>query len=97
MNCAQRKALYKFPGNGTEIQTNFGLTVFIFPSKIAFPKEAETILFAIEKEFDLYLALLAENPNPNREEIIKHMNGVLCRCGTYLRILKAIEKTAQKV
>jgi isoquinoline 1-oxidoreductase alpha subunit len=41
-------------------------------------------------------ALLAENPNPNREEIIKHMNGVLCRCGTYLRILKAIEKTAQK-
>ncbi|MCL6259470.1 (2Fe-2S)-binding protein [Aquiflexum sp. TKW24L] len=42
-------------------------------------------------------ALLAENPNPNREEIIKHMNGVLCRCGTYLKILKAIEKTAQKV
>lgn len=42
-------------------------------------------------------ALLAENPNPNREEIIKHMNGVLCRCGTYLRILKAIEKTTQKV
>lgn len=41
-------------------------------------------------------ALLAENPNPNREEIIKHMNGVLCRCGTYLRILKAIEKTTQK-
>lgn len=41
-------------------------------------------------------ALLAENANPNREEIIKHMNGVLCRCGTYLRILKAIEKTTQK-
>jgi isoquinoline 1-oxidoreductase subunit alpha len=41
-------------------------------------------------------ALLQENPSPNREEIIKHMNGVLCRCGTYLRILKAIEKTVQK-
>jgi isoquinoline 1-oxidoreductase subunit alpha len=41
-------------------------------------------------------ALLHENPSPNREEIIKHMNGVLCRCGTYLRILKAIEKTIQK-
>jgi len=40
--------------------------------------------------------LLAENANPNRKEIIKHMNGVLCRCGTYLRILKAIEKTTQK-
>lgn len=41
-------------------------------------------------------ALLQENSSPNREEIIKHMNGVLCRCGTYLRILKAIEKTIQK-
>lgn len=41
-------------------------------------------------------ALLQENPSPNRDEIIKHMNGVLCRCGTYLRILKAIEKTIQK-
>ena len=41
-------------------------------------------------------ALLQENPSPNRAEIIKHMNGVLCRCGTYLRILKAIEKTIQK-
>jgi isoquinoline 1-oxidoreductase subunit alpha len=42
------------------------------------------------------VALLEENSNPSREEIIKHMNGVLCRCGTYLRILKAIEKTTQK-
>ena len=36
-------------------------------------------------------ALLEKNPNPSREEIKTHMNGVLCRCGTYLRILKAIE------
>jgi isoquinoline 1-oxidoreductase alpha subunit len=38
--------------------------------------------------------LLAENPSPSREEIIEHMNGVLCRCGTYLRIIKAIERAA---
>ena len=36
-------------------------------------------------------ALLESNPNPSREEIKSYMNGVLCRCGTYLRILKAIE------
>ena len=36
-------------------------------------------------------ALLGENPNPTREEIKSHMNGILCRCGTYLRIIKAIE------
>ncbi|UWX54882.1 (2Fe-2S)-binding protein [Maribacter litopenaei] len=36
-------------------------------------------------------ALLEKNPNPSIEEIKTHMNGVLCRCGTYLRILKTIE------
>lgn len=36
-------------------------------------------------------ALLEENPNPTREEIKMFMNGILCRCGTYLRIIKAIE------
>ena len=36
-------------------------------------------------------ALLDENPNPSREEIKTYMNGVLCRCGTYMRIVKAIE------
>jgi len=36
-------------------------------------------------------ALLESNPNPSREEIKSYMNGVLFRCGTYLRILKAIE------
>lgn len=40
-------------------------------------------------------ALLRDNPSPSREDIILHMNGVLCRCGTYLRIIKAIERAAQ--
>ena len=42
------------------------------------------------------VALLAENPNPTREEIKAYMNGNLCRCGTYLRIVKAIEIAAEK-
>jgi isoquinoline 1-oxidoreductase alpha subunit len=41
-------------------------------------------------------ALLAENPSPTREEIKIYMNGNLCRCGTYLRIVKAIEIAAEK-
>lgn len=40
--------------------------------------------------------LLETNKNPTREEIITHMNGNLCRCGAYLRILKAIESVTQK-
>ncbi len=40
-------------------------------------------------------ALLKANPHPDRELIISYMNGVLCRCGTYTRILKAIEKVSK--
>ena len=38
-------------------------------------------------------ALLKEHPNPTDEQIHTAMDGVLCRCGTYPRIKKAI-KTA---
>jgi aerobic-type carbon monoxide dehydrogenase small subunit (CoxS/CutS family) len=37
------------------------------------------------------VALLKKNPKPSREEIVKHMDRNICRCGTYLRIVKAIE------
>jgi len=36
-------------------------------------------------------ALLKANPTPNRAEIASSMAGNLCRCGTYQRILAAIE------
>ena len=35
-------------------------------------------------------ALLESNKNPSREEIVAYMNGNICRCGTYLRIIRAI-------
>lgn len=37
-------------------------------------------------------ALLNEKPNPSESEIEETMSGVLCRCGTYPRIKKAIDK-----
>ena len=40
-------------------------------------------------------ALLAKKPNPNDSDIDSAMNGNLCRCGTYLRIRKAIHKAAE--
>lgn len=36
-------------------------------------------------------ALLSQNPSPSRDEIKSHMNGNICRCGTYSRIVDAIE------
>ena len=41
-------------------------------------------------------ALLAENPTPTRDEIKSHMNGNICRCGTYSRIVKAIETASSE-
>jgi isoquinoline 1-oxidoreductase alpha subunit len=40
--------------------------------------------------------LLAANRNPSRAEIIQHMNGNLCRCGTYHRIIAAIQQAAKE-
>ena len=42
-------------------------------------------------------ALLESNENPSREEIVAYMNGNICRCGTYLRIIRAIKIASAKV
>lgn len=42
-------------------------------------------------------ALLKRNPHPNREEIGAAMNGVLCRCGCYPAIERAIQAAAEAV
>ena len=39
-------------------------------------------------------ALLERNPNPSDEDINGAMSGVMCRCGTYQRIRKAIKRAA---
>jgi aerobic-type carbon monoxide dehydrogenase small subunit (CoxS/CutS family) len=41
------------------------------------------------------LALLSDNPAPTREVIVRGMNGNVCRCGTYTRIIAAIEMAAK--
>jgi isoquinoline 1-oxidoreductase alpha subunit len=41
-------------------------------------------------------ALLAGTPKPSRERIVEHMNGVICRCGTYPRIVRAIERASRE-
>jgi isoquinoline 1-oxidoreductase subunit alpha len=36
--------------------------------------------------------LLARNKKPTRQQIVEHMDGNLCRCGTYPRIVRAIQR-----
>jgi aerobic-type carbon monoxide dehydrogenase small subunit (CoxS/CutS family) len=41
--------------------------------------------------------LLSQNPRPTDAQIRAHMNGHLCRCGTYPRVMKAIKLAATKI
>ncbi len=41
------------------------------------------------------VALLAKNAKPTREAIVRAMDGNVCRCGVYPRIIDAIFKAAQ--
>jgi len=41
--------------------------------------------------------LLARVPNPTREEIVEHMSTNICRCGTYQRIVRAVERAVREV
>jgi aerobic-type carbon monoxide dehydrogenase small subunit (CoxS/CutS family) len=41
--------------------------------------------------------LLANNPDPSEADIRKAMNGHLCRCGTYPRVMKAIQLAARTI
>ncbi|HZM43659.1 MAG TPA: (2Fe-2S)-binding protein [Burkholderiales bacterium] len=40
-------------------------------------------------------ALLKDKPNPTRTEIVEHMKTNICRCGSYHRIVAAIERAAK--
>jgi aerobic-type carbon monoxide dehydrogenase small subunit (CoxS/CutS family) len=40
-------------------------------------------------------AVLTANAHPSDEDIIQYMDGNVCRCGTYPRILAAIRRAAQ--
>src|ERR1700754_1766507 len=40
--------------------------------------------------------LLKQKPKPTRAEIVEHMSTTLCRCGTYQRIVRAVERAARE-
>jgi isoquinoline 1-oxidoreductase alpha subunit len=40
--------------------------------------------------------LLKETPKPTREQIVEYMSANICRCGTYPRIVRAVERAAKE-
>jgi aerobic-type carbon monoxide dehydrogenase small subunit (CoxS/CutS family) len=40
------------------------------------------------------VSLLEKNPKPSEQEIVRSMQGNICRCGTYARIMEAIQEAS---
>jgi len=41
------------------------------------------------------VAVLDKHPQPTREQIVEGMNGNICRCGTYARIIAALQRAGE--
>lgn len=85
---------------GKKVVTIEGLAVGekLHPVQKAFLKhEAQQCGFCTPGQIMNAVALLKENPKPDRKRIIEGMNGNLCRCGAYNRIIDAVETASKEM
>lgn len=67
------------------------------PLQVAFIKEqAAQCGYCISGMIMSAKALLDQTPHPTREDIKQALDGNLCRCGTHMRIVRAIERAASQ-
>ena len=90
---------------GKEIQTIEGLaqrnddgTVAFHPIQEAFIRhQAPQCSWCMSGQMITAVSFLTENPNPTEDEIVEAMAQNYCRCGTYVRIKRAIMDAAQMI
>lgn len=83
---------------GHEITTLEGLGSTEHPSALQQAFIAEQAVqcgYCINGMIMTAAALLKKNPHPTRDEIKQALDGNLCRCGTHMRIVRAIERAAK--
>lgn len=83
---------------GRRIKTLEGLGTIEYPGPVqrAFIEEqAAQCGFCIPGMIMRAQALLEKNPSPSQAEIRQSLNTNLCRCGTHMRILRAVERAAR--
>ncbi|TAN12308.1 MAG: (2Fe-2S)-binding protein [Burkholderiaceae bacterium] len=83
---------------GHEITTLEGLGTVEHPSPLqqAFiDEQAVQCGYCINGMIMTADALLKKNPHPTRDDIKQALDGNLCRCGTHMRIVRAIERAAK--
>ena len=83
---------------GKKVTTLEGLGTLDHPGRMqrAFIEEqAAQCGFCIPGMIVRAQALLERHPSPTRAQILSYMSPNLCRCGTHMRILRAVEKAAR--
>src|SRR3984957_5611488 len=85
---------------GREIKTIEGLGTAAAPGAVqqAFiDEQAAQCGYCIAGMIMRAQTLLRVNPHPTDDEIRQHMRPNLCRCGTHMRILRAVRRAAQSM
>jgi nicotinate dehydrogenase subunit A len=85
--------------SGTEIVTSEGLASAAWGNALQRAFVAEQVPqcgYCTSGMMIAAAALLERNPSPTRDEIKTALNGHLCRCGTHLRILRAVARAASE-
>jgi nicotinate dehydrogenase subunit A len=83
---------------GSDITTSEGLgtTDRLHPLQAAFvQKQAAQCGYCTSGMVIAAVDLLRSNPKPTEDEIKRHMDGHLCRCGSHVRIIEAIVAAAR--
>ena len=85
--------------SGTEVTTIEGLSAdSSHPLQVAWIEEqVPQCGYCQSGQIMKAATLLENNKNPSRQEIVQHMNLNLCRCGTYSRIITAIQRAAAEM
>ena len=92
--------LFAWQAEGREITTLEGLSRDgdLHPIQEAFMEAGAVQCGYCIPGFIMEIAyLLSVNPNPSEEEIKKFLEGNLCRCGGYQKIIEAVKLTAEKM
>jgi xanthine dehydrogenase molybdenum-binding subunit len=89
-----------YEANGKEVTTIEGLALHgkLDPVQEAFIAESAIQCgFCTPGMILSVKALLAESPNPKRDEIANYLSGNLCRCTGYWNIIDAVERAAARI
>ena len=89
VSAMQNRSITTLEGLGSSAHPNYLQKAFV-------DEQAAQCGYCINGMIMTAQALLDKNANPSDKEIKDALNGVLCRCGTHLRIVRAVKRAAQE-